>query len=340
MAMKRCPVCGEMYSDTYKYCPFCEEEEIMQERREGKGGGRRAGHSFRFNLVTPILIVLILVMVWLLIYLIWGNPIAKKKPDSGLPQQQTETAQKPASSETQKPAASPEGTAAPAEPEPAKMPEETTKPGTMPEGTTPVTVPASEYDKISALPTGLGLNKKDYTTKVGDAPVQLKATGGTGNYTWVSEDPSIASVDEKGKVAAMSAGTVNILVSDGTNKGVCIVRVKAGSGTPNTTGTTPPAGTGGNETQTGSETTSGLAIANSGGKTLPMSGGQYDCTISAGSSAALHVTGTKESVTWASKNSDIATVSEKGNVTGVAAGTTTVTATVGGETLSVIIRVR
>jgi len=23
MAMKRCPDCGEKYSDTYKYCPFC-----------------------------------------------------------------------------------------------------------------------------------------------------------------------------------------------------------------------------------------------------------------------------------------------------------------------------
>ena len=34
MAMKRCPDCGEKYSDTYKYCPFCEEEEVL---RKGKG---------------------------------------------------------------------------------------------------------------------------------------------------------------------------------------------------------------------------------------------------------------------------------------------------------------
>ena len=39
MAMKRCPDCGEKYSDTYKYCPFCEEEEIL---KKGKTGGRRA----------------------------------------------------------------------------------------------------------------------------------------------------------------------------------------------------------------------------------------------------------------------------------------------------------
>ena len=34
MAMKRCPVCGERYSDTYKDCPFCEEEEAYLDGEE------------------------------------------------------------------------------------------------------------------------------------------------------------------------------------------------------------------------------------------------------------------------------------------------------------------
>ena len=59
MAMKRCPDCGEKYSDSYKYCPFCEEEEIL---KEGKGRGvRRAKQSRSFSLLTPVLIVLIIV---------------------------------------------------------------------------------------------------------------------------------------------------------------------------------------------------------------------------------------------------------------------------------------
>ena len=45
MAMKRCPVCGEKYSDTYKECPFCEEERELQEgggrSRKSTRGGRR-----------------------------------------------------------------------------------------------------------------------------------------------------------------------------------------------------------------------------------------------------------------------------------------------------------
>ena len=34
MAMKRCPICGEKYSETYKNCPFCEEEAALQEEDE------------------------------------------------------------------------------------------------------------------------------------------------------------------------------------------------------------------------------------------------------------------------------------------------------------------
>ena len=68
MAMKRCPDCGEKYSDSYKYCPFCEEEEIL---KEGKGrGSRRARQSKGFSVLTPVLIVLIIVMAGLLMYLL------------------------------------------------------------------------------------------------------------------------------------------------------------------------------------------------------------------------------------------------------------------------------
>ena len=34
MTMKRCQICGEKYSDTYRDCPFCEEEEALLEGDE------------------------------------------------------------------------------------------------------------------------------------------------------------------------------------------------------------------------------------------------------------------------------------------------------------------
>lgn len=66
---------------------------------------------------------------------------------------------------------------------------------------------------------------------VGDDPIPLTASGGTGTYTWSSSDDGIASVDESGKVTAISAGQATLTVTDGSGKGTCTVIVKAGSGT-------------------------------------------------------------------------------------------------------------
>ena len=86
MAMKRCPVCGEKYSDTYRYCPFCEEADLDQEedpRRASGRSGRRVGVGSprRPNLMTPVLVVLILLMAALLVYLLWGDKLTGKDKD-------------------------------------------------------------------------------------------------------------------------------------------------------------------------------------------------------------------------------------------------------------------
>ena len=48
MAMIRCPICQEKFSDTYRSCPFCEEEEALRQgeqirRGVSQGGKRVAG---------------------------------------------------------------------------------------------------------------------------------------------------------------------------------------------------------------------------------------------------------------------------------------------------------
>ena len=59
MAMKTCPDCGEKYSDTYKRCPFCEEEAAMERRG---GSRRRGGHRVSQRdpgVLSPLLIIAI-----------------------------------------------------------------------------------------------------------------------------------------------------------------------------------------------------------------------------------------------------------------------------------------
>ena len=225
MAMKRCPVCGEKYSDTYRDCPFCEEEEALREGEKLRRGRRAAPRSRQFSLVTPTLIVLIFMMAGLLVYLLYGDQLKEKFRKGGedvTPPTEDVTPVKPQPTE-------PDVT----EPEPGDTPD--SEPGTMPEAPSDTTT-TTDYGNMMALPSGLKLSTEDFTLRSVGETATIKASGGSGSYTWASEDDGVASVDQNGKVTAISKGTVNIVVSDGSKKGVCIVRcnVSGGAATPTT----------------------------------------------------------------------------------------------------------
>ena len=233
MAMKRCPICGEKYSDTYKTCPFCEEEEALQSgsqiRRNTGRGGKRAARSRQPNLLSPILIVLIVIMLALLVYLLFGDQIADRLSGGadGTQDQQVEDV-------------TPEG------PDPdggdGTMPEDDgTGEGTDPNGgavTTPETDPSGLPETLTIA--YMGSPREEFTMSVGDEPIPLTASGGSGTYTWSSSDDGIASVDASGNVTAISAGQATLTVTDGSGKGTCLVRVRGGS---TGTATTPSTGT-------------------------------------------------------------------------------------------------
>ena len=230
MAMKRCPVCGEKYSDTYRDCPFCEEEEALREGEKLRRGRRVVPRSRQFSLITPTLIVLILIMAGLLVYLLYGDQLKekfRKGEEDTTPPVQEVIPVKPQPSQ-------PDTT----EPAPDEKPG--SEPGTMPEAPSTPTTPTAntDYGKMMALPSGLKLSTEDFTLKTVGETATIKASGGSGSYTWASEDEGVASVDQSGKVTAISKGTVNIVVSDGSKKGVCIVRCNV-SGSAVTTPTTP-----------------------------------------------------------------------------------------------------
>ncbi len=204
MAMKTCPVCGEKYSDTYRSCPFCEEEKNF---RRGKGTKRKGGHRVRQggpSLLSPMLVIAILLMAVLLIYLLFGKAIGEKL---GWGQDPAGSEPSGAVSSQGSSGASSSGEEPVVDPEPAGL----------------------TYEAALALPDGLTLSKTDYSTNVGDPDVTLSVSGGSGSYTWLSENDAIATVSESGTVTAVANGTVNILVTDGNQKAVCIVRVKGGS---------------------------------------------------------------------------------------------------------------
>ena len=220
MAMKTCPVCGEKYSDTYRSCPFCEEEKNF---RRGKSPKSKGGHRVSQggpSLLSPMLVIAILLMAVLLIYLLFGKAIGEKL---GWGQDPAGSEPSGAVSSQGSSGASSSGEEPVVDPEPAGL----------------------TYEAALALPDGLTLSKTDYSTNVGDPDVTLSVSGGSGSYTWLSENDAIATVSESGTVTAAANGTVNILVTDGDQKAVCIVRVKGGSAPATPTTPTDPTPTGG-----------------------------------------------------------------------------------------------
>ena len=295
MAMKTCPVCGEKYSDTYRSCPFCEEEKNF---RRGKGPKRKGGHRVRQggpSLLSPMLVIAILLMAVLLVYLLFGKAIGEKL---GWGQDPAGSEPSGAVSSQGSSGASSSGEEPVVDPEPAGL----------------------TYEAALALPDGLTLSKTDYSTNVGDPDVTLSVSGGSGSYTWLSENDAIATVSESGTVTAVANGTVNILVTDGNQKAVCIVRVKGGASSGGQTGQTGDTGT-----------------APSGGEVKL---NREDFTLAVGESFQLKSTGITTTPTWSSSNPGVATVNGSGVVTGVSAGMTTVTMSYDGSTLTCIVRVK
>ena len=220
MALVRCPLCGEEYSDTYDECPFCEEEEAMgrgvQIRRNTHRSGRRAARQ-QMSVLTPTLGVLILVMAALLVYLLFGDTIAEKLGWGGSSIPQIE--------------------------EPVGEQGNETVPDTVPPETEVVEpddpvdpVGTMDYATAAALPKGLSLSTTDFSLFNAGENHTITVSGGNGNYSWFSENPAVATVDDSGKVMALSRGTIQVVVTDGEKQGTCIVRCQlSGSST-----TTPP----------------------------------------------------------------------------------------------------
>ena len=117
------------------------------------------------------------------------------------------------------------------------------------------------------------------------------------SVNWGSDNPSVASVSSTGLVTALGLGTANITASNGMSKATCVVTVKPVEATS-------------------------------------ISLNILEETIFVASSTQLVPTispsnVTDKTITWTSSKPEIATVSDQGEVLGVAVGTTTVTATIG-----------
>lgn len=257
MSMYRCPSCGELFSTSYKKCPFCEEDDLMSGRTAKKakkrGGSRRKNEP---HAVGPALVIVLLLIVALVVFLVKGGDIlnALKRSNSNVP------------------------------PVSDAVDETGDKENKDNEG-----------EETEALTLSSAVLELDY-----GASATLEASGGSGSYTWSSDNNSVASVSEDGTVKGLSGGTATITVSDGESSANCVVTVKV--------------------------------------ETVELTMDKTDVSIRIGESFKLGAKG--GTITYRSENTDIAVVGADGVVTGMGYGKTNVYASNGSMELSCIVRVK
>ena len=126
--------------------------------------------------------------------------------------------------------------------------------------------------------------------------------------TWTSSNPAVAAVSASGAVTAVAAGSATVTATVEGKTGTAAVAVTAAVVTPAPVATV-------------SVTPGSAALVVGGGALL---------SASARDAAGNALTG--RAVAWSTSNAAVATVSASGMVTGVAAGSATITATVEGKT--------
>lgn len=303
--MIHCEYCGEDYASTYKHCPFCDEVPLDDKDFDGDEdfsrrtrGGKRLVTNTRGGGYGRGPSPLRLVGIIVSLAIIIAAIIIVISVIIPLVTKGS-SVNDPSTVESVMPTDSAQPSAEPTDsPEPSEA------------------IPADQ----TATDFTLSLTEFSLSNRYPD-PITLKVTfipeGSTGTITWTSSDPEVVSVDETGKV------------SPGTKTGNATI-----------TATMP-----GGVTRTclvhNSVTTGGSAAAGSGTGTAAssLSLNRTDFTLSKTyPSFQVKVSGTSSTPVWSIGNSAVATVASNGTVTYVGKGTTTLTCTVDGKTLTCTVR--
>lgn len=288
---------------------------------ERGGGYRRRGPSILQVIVGILSVALIASAVYIVVLLV-GSLLGKDQ--SNPPATNSPTASvTPAPSNTSTPSPSPT---------------ESDEPAVTDEPTDPsATIPAGQTATAFTLTDRAGVRKQDITLS-DQYPdfkfvVAFSPSGSTGTITWSSSKPEVVSVDQSGKVVGVSKGIATITATmAGGYEQQCMVRSSvtssgSGSAQPSTSPSTAPSA-------------SPSSSPSSGGALSFNVYNKDEFTLTgAGDSWNLKVNNAVGTPAWSVKDASIATVDQNGKVTAVSKGSTTITATVDGQTLTCLVHV-
>ena len=142
----------------------------------------------------------------------------------------------------------------------ASLPDGSTSQEPAPDGSTSQEVPGDEVTDEPQAEASLSLDTNDFTLFSAGSSHTLKATVRPSGQkvTFTSGNPSVATVDENGKVTAVAPGTAKITVTAGDLTAACIVRCRWEDSKPSNGGGSSSSGgsNGGSSTPSTPETPS------------------------------------------------------------------------------------
>lgn len=260
MSLLKCPKCGELFSDSYKSCPFCLEDEEYFNGKKIKKHGRRVEKHKAPSILGPAMVLVVLLLVGYLGYAFLGGTIAEwfgdekpgidqpvndddpvKDPDNKDPKplvaitldqtslviKKEETAQLTASGA--------EGITWSSSNKDVVTVDETGKLTAVGVGSATITAMADDATSAACVVT-VEAPAKDLTLQSiygtrddisisvgGGAPMEVVGTDST--VQWSTEDSSIATVDSDGYVKGVRSGRTKVIATVDGQTLTCIVRV-------------------------------------------------------------------------------------------------------------------
>ena len=309
MSLIKCNKCGEVYSDSYKTCPFCVEDEEYYNGKVKKRGHRQLEKKKKApSAVGPILVLVLVLLAGVLVWAFAGSTVrgwfGGKQPDDVDP-----------------------GTV---QNEPVKTPADNE----------PV-VKALELDHMSLL---MAPGESEKLTATGGTEETYQWITSDSGVLKVSDDGTVSALTEGSAVVTVTCGEESVACAITVQKKADTTPPTDKPDTttptdkPDTTTTTKPNDNGNTNVSTSLKN---LKIKTMYGTYLDKNpDGQFDMTVNKGDpDCELTLEGVTGTAKWKSSDTNVVKVSESGTVSRVGSGTATITITLGSSTAEILVRV-
>lgn len=315
MSLIKCNKCGEVYSDSYKKCPFCVEDEEYYNGKVKKRGHRQMEKRKKApSVVGPVLVLAVLVLAGILVWAFAGDTVrgwfgGDKQPedvDPGTTQNQ---------------------------------------PVNTPVDNEPV-VKALALDHMSLL---MAPGESEKLTATGGAEESYQWITSDSGVLKVSDDGTVSALTEGSAVVTVTCGEESVACAITVQKKADTTTNTPDNGTTtnkpdtNKPDTNKPDTT--NKPNNGNTNTSSslknLKIKTEYGIDLqPRDDGKYDITMqSSEKTCQLTLEGITGTPIWKSSDTNVVKVSSDGKLERVGKGEATVTITLGSATAEILVRV-